>query len=782
MPQDIDQSDFADLFKAEADDYLAKLQQGLLSLEKNPDQPPVVEEVFRAAHTLKGSARMMGYRDIEQIAHHLESLFDRIKTGKLRLTSSITDQGLAAIDAMSRAVASAASGQPSTVDIAAIMQALERCGGDVAASVPDATASAGKAAETATTTSTSEMVARTPEQKPVGPIASDLAASQQPPSPAQPQPPKTAPVRAEEFIRIPVSRIDSLFNLAGELFVHKVKSSDKLAKLRQLLRQVKSSHKRAAELLEAHSLDTGGQSEQTRLLQEHTRDAAELKRQVIELTEMLSTETLHLDPVIDELQYKVRTLRMLPCATIFDGLERLVRDTSHELRKEVQLAIEGAETELDKKMLEAIKPCLVHLLRNAVDHGIEPPDQRIARGKPRQGTVRLCASHQGGKAVIEIHDDGGGVNTARVREVALQRKIVTQEQLARMDELEVMELIFSPGFSTASIITDVSGRGVGADVVKKEIEALKGHVRLDSRLGEGTTVTLELPLTVAIIEVLLVETGGQRFGLPLLAVDEIVRVDPAAVRTIENRMAITWRERTVPVVRLDEVLNLSAAAAGRSRSTGAAPAVWPVVIVAWADRRLGLLVDGVLSDQEVFIKGLPANVGTLKQIAGAAIVGTGEVILILDVQGLVVSARGVRRFAAPSAAVPEAAPAAEKPQRRILVVEDSLTTREFERSLLEANGYEVETAVDGLDALDKVGRATFDLVVADVEMPRMNGFEFCQALRQREAFKQLPVVIVTTRDKEEDKRRGLEVGAQAYIVKSAFNQNHLLETIERLVG
>jgi len=456
-----------------------------------------------------------------------------------------------------------------------------------------------------------------------------------------------------------------------------------------------------------------------------------------------------------------------------------VRDIAHQENKEVALVIHGETTELDKKLLEAIKPCLVHLLRNAVDHGIESPGERVTRGKPSQGTIRLRASQQGGKAIIEVADDGGGIDLLRIKEVALKKHVATEEELALMDERELMQLIFAPGFSTAPIITDISGRGVGMDVVRKEIEQLRGQVNVHSALGKGTTVTIVLPLTVAIMEVLLVEANGQRFGMPMLAIEEIVRVEATQVQTIKNRMAVTLRDQTVPIVRLGDVLGLPASSAEpEAIGIAAVPADWHVVIARVAECCIGLFVDRVLGQEEVFVKGLPAHLGALRNVGGAAILGTGKVVVIVDVQDIISSARQARTALQPATT----AATGEKRKRRILVVEDSLTTREFERSVLEAQCYEVETAVDGLDALQKLAHGKFDLVVSDIEMPRMNGFEFCRSLREQPEFKNLPLVFITTLEKDEDRRRGIEVGAQAYIVKGAFDQNNLVETIERLIG
>jgi two-component system chemotaxis sensor kinase CheA len=732
MPRTIDQSEFYAAFKTEAEEYIAKLTQGLLSLEKDPQQPAVIEEMFRSAHTIKGAAAMVGCDDIKQIAHGLEDKLKQVKDGVLSFTSALADESLAALDAITAILQRVGEQSPAPV-ASPVVQAAENY-----------------------------VVKDAPAPK--------LPAQPKPAAPAAP--PAVVPAsRGEEFIRLPISRVNALFNLVGELVVHKVKSSYKIANLRQLTHQTKALHKRLEQL--AGATEAAGGAAAT-LMHQHALDVETLRDHVTELAELLSNETLHLDPVVDELQYKVRELRMLPCATIFEGLERLVRDVAHQLHKHITLVVQGEDTELDKKVLEALKPCLVHLLRNAADHGIELPADRAAAGKPASGKITLRASQQGGKAVIEVQDDGRGIDLARVKQVALRNHVATEDELARMDEQELMGLIFAPGFSTSAIITDVSGRGVGMDVVRKEVEQLKGQVRVDSRLGQGTTVRIELPLTLAIMEVLLVEANGQRFGVPMLAIEEIVKVKPADVQTINQRMAITLRDRTLPMARLADVLGLPEAPA----AVAAEPKEHTVVVAVASERRVGLTVDRVVSEEEIFIKSLGSHLGTIKNISGGAILGTGEVIVILDVQDLLTAVRQARTTSV------SARPATPQPPatRRILIAEDSLTTREFERSLLQAQGYEVETAVDGLDALEKLGQGKFDLIVSDVEMPRMNGFEFCRSVRQRPELADVPVVFVTTLDKDEEKRRGIEVGAQAYIVKGAFNQQSLLEAIERLVG
>lgn len=634
-----DLAKYVALFKAEADEQIARINQGLLSLEKNPQQPKVVEDLFRAAHTLKGSARMMGFLEVQNMAHTLEESFERIKKKEITFESATFTRLFKFLDAVQVMVMEVVQGKP--------------------------------------------------VQSPLPEAAPHLAS------------------KLEETIRIPVNRINAILNLAGELVIHK-------------------------------------------------------------------GEAPHLEPVIEELQYKVRELRMLPCSTIFGSYERLVRDVAQEEKKMVEFVLEGEDAEIDKKMLEAINPCLIHLLRNAVSHGIELPRERKAAGKPEKGRIRLSASQHRDKVVIQVQDDGRGIDPERIKAAALEKNIATEKELSQMNSREVTHLIFRPGFSTASVVTDVSGRGVGLDVVRQEIQLLKGHVEVVSVPGQGTTLTIELPLSVAVMRVLLVEAEGEKFGIPLLSIDEVMSVTEKDIQTVGGQTAVTVRDRTVPVYKLAEILEVRGTDELKKAKGKGLQNHWPVVLIRSMERQTGLMVKRVLGEEEIFIKTAEPSTGKLRYVSGAAVLGTGEVIVILDVEE-------TAAFRSPHpAALPQEA-VVPKRQAHILVIEDSMTTRELERNILEAQGYAVETAVDGIDALEKVSKEDFDLVVADIQMPRMDGFEFCKTLRQQPERKDLPVVFVTALEKEEERRRGIEVGAQAYIVKKDFKQQNLLETIERLI-
>jgi two-component system chemotaxis sensor kinase CheA len=702
-------SDYLSLFKGEAEDYLAILNKGLLSLEKNPAQPAVIDDLFRAAHTLKGALRMMGYMSIQDTAHLLEDIFGKMRSGDVSVTAVIIEQALKTLDLITAQLATLWPGK----------------------------SSAGTSAP--------------------------------------------APAPSEEYIRVPASRIDTLLNLVGELLIYKAKSSDHGGVLRNLGRQAKTFQQKLHAVGEriAPLLINSPQEAQDvmELLHQCRLDAEHWKGQAHAVEERISSKPMQLDSLMDELQFKIKQLRMLPCSTIFDGLERLVRDIAQQEKKKVSLEIEGAQTELDKKVLEGLKPCLIHLLRNAVDHGIELPETRLSQGKPEIGTIHLRARQQGSKVLIEIQDDGQGINPRKLKEAALRKKMVPEHELQQMDDLQLIDLIFAPGFSTRSIVTDISGRGVGLDVVRQEIERLKGQTLVSSEAGKGTKLTLELPLTIAILKVLVIDVRGQAFGFPAERVEEIVSVKPKEVQWLGNRMALRWRDRTLALVNTGDLLGLAPVQDREDASSPAIHVASPVVIAGYGSRRIGFQVDRVRGEEEIFLKTLESQLGRLTHISGATLLGNGEILPILNVTDMVQAAQTL-----PAVAAPADAGHARKEPRQILLVDDSLTSREMQRNILESHGYRVLTAVDGLDALEKLSQKPVHLVVSDVEMPRMGGFDFCRTLRQHTETKDLPVIFVTSLDKEEEKRQGIEAGGQAYITKGQFDQNQLLETIERLAG
>jgi chemotaxis protein histidine kinase CheA len=514
--------------------------------------------------------------------------------------------------------------------------------------------------------------------------------------------------------------------------------------------------------------------EVTKLLSQCDAQMQKLREHTLNLYDHASTQAFHLDPVIDELQANMKKVKLLPLSTIFDGFPRMVRDIASQQGKEVNLVISGEETELDKKVLEGIKTPLIHILRNCIDHGIEGPDVRVALGKKRCGTIKVSAFHEADNVVITVEDDGRGMDIDEIKQTALKKRLVSNYDLEERTDKEILNIVFMNGYSTSPVVTDVSGRGMGLDIVMRDITNLKGRVILDTQKNRETKFTLVLPLTIAIIQVLLVEVQNMVFALPMLPIIESVKVNMNDVSTMDGRMAIQFREHIVPLVRLNEVLELPPA----RDEGGKAKEEMLVVIATNLDRRLGFIIDKIVGEEEVFIKSLGKHLGKVKNVSGAIIMPTGEVVVVLDIADLIAhSALSL----SPVTGKRDASKAKRK-EKRILVVEDAFSTRELEKSILLTHGYLVDTAVDGLDALNRMTDTRYDLIVSDVEMPRMDGFELCRTLKKKEEYKGIPFVMVTALQKEEDKRRGIEVGAAAYIVKSAFEQTNLLDTIERLVG
>jgi two-component system chemotaxis sensor kinase CheA len=477
----------------------------------------------------------------------------------------------------------------------------------------------------------------------------------------------------------------------------------------------------------------------------------------------LDTDRRAIARAVAPLEDEVRRVRMLPFAEACEGLERAARDLARDIRKEVDVVVAGADIELDRSILEALRGPLLHLVRNAIDHGIEPPEARAAAGKPARGRVLIEAALHGDRVRITVADDGRGLDVARVREVAERRKLPPPA-----DEREAARLIFTPGFSTNRLVTEVSGRGVGLDVVKSRIEALHGTVGCALDRRPGLAVVLEVPLTLTTVRAVLLSAGGQIYALPQTSVEALLRVAADEIRSVEGREALALGETPVPLVSLAQVLGLRARPpAGKV----------PALLLAAGEERVAFTVDELLAEQEVVVTNLGSRLRRVLHFSGATLLPSGRVALILNAADLLRTALG--RPVGPSVSEQLSAPTIEA--KRLLVVDDSLTTRTLVKSILEAAGYSVQAAADGSEAWQLLQERGADLVVADVEMPRMDGFDLTATIRRSPRFRQLPVILVTALDSEQDRRRGLEAGADAYLIKSAFDQRHLLETVSQLL-
>ncbi len=494
-----------------------------------------------------------------------------------------------------------------------------------------------------------------------------------------------------------------------------------------------------------------------------------------ELVADLAQNTAQLATVATGIGQEVMAIRLLPAGSIFQPLERLVRDLARQTGKEVRLELSGTDTEVDRRILDELRDPLMHMMRNSVDHGIELPDERRQEGKPGQGRLTLSAFQRGDRVLIVVGDDGRGLDIDAIRATAIRRNLLTLERAESIDTAALVDLIFHPGFSTRDSVTEISGRGVGMDVVRDNVRRLGGEVRVQTTPGAGTTFTITVPLTLATTRVLLVENAGLTYAVPSSNVERTGRIRATELHRVEGRLGLKIDGRVVPVVELSGVLKQPA-----SPDAPESTEEWrPFFVLIQGDRAVALLTDRLVDETELVVKALGAPLKRVRHVSGAAVLGTGSVVVILNPSDLFNSAVGNMETAPrASASDPSKTSAA---RRRVLIVDDSVMTRTLERTILEGAGYSVAVAADGVQALELLNESDFDVVVSDVEMPRMTGVELTIALREDERWRHLPVVLVTSLDAPEHVERGAAAGADAYIVKGRFDQNDLLQTVARLV-
>lgn len=772
---DFDRSAFIQKFQEEATEYLQRLNEGVIKLEGDPKNRELIDQMLRDAHTLKGSSRMVGLLEISDIAHRLEDIMVKVREGEIVYDVSMSDVFFEALDAIVFLKDNAGKDVSGQLDVPALLDRLTAVAGGVKQEL---------SADEGAVAITSAGSAGSPVEEPSA--GSPMSAVAEEPSPEsavrvehaeeseQQRVEGRLQARVQQTVRIRTEQVDRLLNLVSEVVISQIKAE-------QHARDLRGVQSLAADLYQAWSrLSAGLAYEQGDSLAGVADDlgvidemVSELRTRTAQMLKEYSEEVSRASTVVADLQEQSMAIRMLPVSTVFNAFPRAVRDLARQFNKEVELIIEGGDTELDKKVLEEINDPLIHIMRNAVDHGIEPVERRRELGKPQKGTIRLAARQEGDHIVIEISDDGAGIDPDAVRAAAVRKGYITESEAKSMSDREATYLIFEAGFSTSPIITEISGRGVGMDVVREFIvDKLKGSLDVESKPGEGSTFRLTIPLTLAIIRALLVRVSGQVFALPTASIEETLRIDPTDVIKAEGREVIRRQRRTIPLVHLRDVLGLPP-------EDGGEPGKLPVVTIGFSGHRTGFLVDAFVGEQQIVIKTLGSHLKHVDNVAGVTILGAGEVVPILNVPDLMANAR---RMTGRSSGRTHVRPEKEQGPRTVLICEDSFTTRELERSIFEAAGYVVETATDGTAGLSKLREGLkVDAVVTDVQMPNMTGFELTRAIKSDDALKEIPVIIVTSLEREEEKAQGIEAGADAYITKSVFNQDTLLDTVERLI-
>ncbi len=822
----IDDEELRNLFKTASEEHLQNLESGILNLEKNPNDLAGLEELLREAHSLKGDARMLGVRDVETLTHQLEHILGSIKRGEMAIAPIICDRLGQGLDALSKLVEEAVTGKASGVNTFHVLANLMGANPNPPANQNQQPSEINQQAEQP------DQLAVEPNSSfpndlaelPFCEIAYEIPQPQEedpfsgtgilpvPPSPSEEwaikkaedgkiaklesnQPLNSSPLSGYriETIRVETRNLDVLMTQAGELTVTKIRIAHRLAEIEELVSLWEEWSRDAfvnrfalgkvnSNVIAPGKLNNRGLGILP-VMGDSLRDAYD--RRSIERLDRLGNlvnrlgnsvyeDTARLDIIATDLEEGIRTLRLLPLSTIFQLFPRLVRDLSRQQAKEVELLIEGGDTKADKRILEEMKDPLMHMIRNCIDHGIEMPAEREQMGKHQTAIIRLRGYQTATNIVIEIADDGRGLDTERIKQTALKRGICREEEIATMTTTQIHALIFAPGFSTRTLITEVSGRGVGLDVVRTNVERLKGTVQVESTLGKGCIFRLQLSTTLATTHVLIVQVEGISYALPVEFVQTTQLVALDDIFAIEGRETIILNGHPVSVANLADLLELRIATIPKLPSESKH---LPCIILKVGDQQLGLFVDALIDEQDVVLKPQSKLLKRVRNVTGATILGTGEVCMILNPTDLMKSVQ--KRTSSPTRSQPVDSVAIKK--QVILLVEDSIATRTQEKRILENAGYEVVAAVDGLDGFNKLRTHTFDAVVSDVQMPNLDGLSLTVKIRQYQEYNELPIILVTSLASDEDKRRGAEVGANAYITKGAFNQEVLLETLRRLV-
>jgi len=708
-------------FQIEADEHIASISTGLLELEKeisDARKQEVIEIVFRAAHSLKGAARSVNLVLIESICQTMESLLSLLRKRELAISTYILNSLHDANDFVRNLLI-----------------------------------------ENITELDTKNKLLMELVQENLTKAAKGL----KPPVSAKKTAPEESfiPVKPTlETVRIPVSKLETVLTKVEELVNSKLAVKHHIVEINRIKTSLINWQKKIAGSKTLHP-------EIAKFVNSLTEDLQSVKKSFDEDARFLGC-------LVDDLRSDMKNILLFPFAYAFEILPKLVRDLAIDQNKEIELIMIGQETEIDKRVLQEIKDPLIHLIRNSIDHGIETPTQRLKLNKSARGTITISVSQIDATNIeITISDDGAGINPKTVKQVAVKQGLLSTEEANSLQDSQIFDLIFETGISTSTKITSISGRGLGMSIVRENVERLGGKCSVKSIIGQGTDFSLILPVTISTFRGILFTVNEQKFIVPTKNVIKICRVPDRDIKSVENRETICFSERAVSLVSLAEILAIPAPNNQQRKD------FINVMIVSNGSKHLALIIDDVLNEEEMLLKSLGSQLKRIRNIAGAAILGTGLIVPILNIADVLKCALKINTRINNCSLIASAEDKNKKEQ--ILVVDDSITARSLVTNILESENYTVISAVDGIDALLKLAENHFDLVVSDVQMPRMNGFDLTKRIRSESKYANLPIILVTGLESLEDKKLGIEAGANAYIIKSNFDQNNLIEVVKRLI-
>ena len=787
-------ADLLNIFWTEVSDYLQTLNTALMQIETGAadDEALVMREMNRVAHSMKGAARAVGVNVIETIAYYLEEIFERTASRRLELSPAVCDLLYDGLDLIQNVV----NGQEnSTEALATVLARLEQ----LVAAKDGAPASQPKhvpprpAPEPSPASEVAELKAVTLELGALtnGQKAQAAADSQPVPRAAggrESGDTSTLVLRpAEESIRVPVSKLDRLIGEISELLVIRMHGEERqhdLARLQKLVHQwqrewraVRTVYIRLVRRLQSRGGDDQAAelAELLEFLDANQRYLMDANRQLTDLGHEMTQFNSQLGLLAEQLQADVGRMRLVPFESVLGGFQRMVRDLARDMNKNVFLDITGSTVEFDKTTLEALKEPIMHLLRNAVDHGLEAGEERERAGKPPTGRIQLVVEQRGKEIVVRVSDDGRGLDAARIGQAALNAGLLTPQELGALTPEEIYNFIFHPGLTTSEQVTAISGRGMGMDIVRARVEGLRGRVTVHSVPGQGTTFNLSVPLSLTRISCVLLRVGGQDFAIPSAMVGRMLKLPRDQVFTAEGRDMVMILDQPMPLVPMHAILNLPAQPPAETAEE------ITLLVLTDGERSVALEVDALYSEQELVLKPLGREIKQARFVSGAALLGTGDILIVLDGNDLIRTSTGLNLPHRRILTVEDIEPLPARQAIRVLVVDDSITTRTLEKHILETAGFQVTVAIDGQEAWAKLTEQDFDLVISDVEMPNINGLELTRLIKNTSATQHLPVILLTSLAKPEQREAGLRVGADAYLVKSQFDQAELLRVIQVVI-
>jgi len=794
-------------FRIEAEEHLKAIRDGLLELEKVSEQEEafsLVESMYREAHSLKGASRSVNMTQIETVCQVVESIFEGLKKKRLKVSTEFFDTLHRATDTMNDVLM-----EVDGLDIEPIVRELRVF--ETAASVgKDQTKPVSKTKSLQQAIKSPSAINQPASSEEAGVVVRDSPVQEKSlvlPGEKNPAAEATLPTRSAdepkdpiyhqqirrpqaETVRVSVDKLNPLLRQVEEMVSVKLTANQRAVDLSNILGAIDQWRKKWNALSsnegklasfagrKRKSLESGtedsGMAKISEFLDWNSSWIKSLEDGLRILAKSADNDARMQGAMVDDLLEGMMNVLMLPCSSVLEVFPKLVRDLARESGKEVDLNIVGADLEIDRRILDEMKDPLIHLVRNCIDHGIETPEHRTELGKPRQGAITIAFSQLSGNQIeLLVSDDGAGIDVQNVLEAAQRRGIVSEQEKLKLDGSEALTLVFRSDVSTSHIVSHVSGRGLGLAIVREKVENLGGTVSVDTVPKELTSFRILLPVTMSTFRGILVSAGGQWFVIPTSSVERVARIPKELIRTVGAEDTVEFNGKAIPLVELKHILELPEDPVKPDEIKFV-----PALMLRSGPTVVSFGVDAILQEQEVLVKGLGKQLTRVRNVAGATVLGSGQLVPIVNVPDLVKTAvKGARPRTETTIRVEEP----DNGHRSVLIVEDSITSRMLLKNILETAGYQVSTSVDGAEAWSVLKQEDFDLVVSDVDMPRMSGFDLTSRIRGDEKLSEMPVILVTSLGSQEDREKGIEVGANAYIVKERFDQNHLLQTIRRLV-